>query len=173
MKSLSFRNHSLNGKRGWRGRASSWAAARTGSGLCRGGIAVPGEPWAGLGGPGRAREDRVSGGHDRPRPSFSPTLDSAPPGLPQCPHWAVAPAPALRRPRLARSSLCPSCARSGGLAPTFGCEPLCCAPSPSVGSSGLCLIPPSSPSFPSLHPWQRSLGPRTAQPERSILSGWC
>lgn len=76
---------------------------------------------------------------------------SAPPGLPQCPSWTAAPAPALRRPWLARCSLCPSLALSGGLAPTFGCEPFCCAPHPPVGSSSLCLILPPSTRHPSLH----------------------
>lgn len=79
------------------------------------------------------------------QPSARP---SAPPGLPQCPRWTAAPAPALRRPRLARCWLCPSLALSGGLAPTFGCERFCCAPDSPVAALASALFrPPRIPPF--------------------------
>lgn len=71
-------------------------------------------------------------------PPFSPTRPAAEPapGSRTCPRIAAPPAgPELALPELRAV---------GGLAPTFGCERLCCSPSPppTVGSSGLCLIPP-------------------------------
>lgn len=166
LKSLSFRNHSWKGRRGWQGRASSWAAARTRSRLFRGRIAVPGEPGRGWEGPGGRSLGRATIG-----PPFSPTRPAAvpAPGSRTCPRTAAPPAgPELALPELHAV---------GGLAPTFGCERLCCSPSPHLSPGGAALASalfrPHSASFPSLHPWQRSPGPGTRQPERSILSGWC
>lgn len=100
LKSVSFRNQSLNGRRGCQGRASSWAAARTRSGLCRGGIAVPGEPWAGLGGSGRAQS---GAGNDRPALQPHPACRSARAGDPHLPPHCGAPGwPGARSARASR-----------------------------------------------------------------------
>lgn len=107
--------------------------ARTRSALCRGGIAVRGEPWVGLGGSPRA-QPWVCG----------LTSPSTPPRLPQCPHPAAAPAPplALRRPHQAPLAGVRSPEpRAGGAArPTSPSARLCCAPSSRVGTSDLGLF---------------------------------
>lgn len=163
MKSLSFRSHSLNGRRGWQGRASSRAAARTRNRLCGSGIAVPGELWAGLGGSGRAQPGRATIG-----PPFCPTRPAAVPALDSltCPPHCGA--PGWHDARSARASLC-----SGALRPPLAVSGFVALPIPRWAALASALFRP--PRHPSLHfiPG-RSPGVRVQlQPERSILLGWC
>lgn len=100
-------------------------------------IAVPGKPWAGLGGSRRAQS---WAGNDRPALQPHPACRSARAGQPHLPPHCGA--PGWHRARSA-----------GALRPPLAVSVFCCAPTPPhplVGSSSLCLIP-RPPRHPSLH----------------------
>ena len=151
----------MGGGGGVVGRAGAWPGAGSRSALCRGRIAVR---WETLGG-----AVRVQRAQTRAR---GPTRPAAPPGLPQCPRPMHLP-PTLRRPHWARPAgrafrrcLGVLCALSSAS------TRLCCARSPRVGSSVLCLSLSPRHRRPPLLP-DRGRGSLHNPSPRSILSGWC